>query len=180
MKPISTQTIFIFFLMTVLFSCKDREGERVEVNTAKEAEQKQQQMPDIADAAFKDGMTGAIYQYYLTLQKALFAEDVSKARKAAGNIAENIGQKWPELQSIAQQLSASENIEEQRILFSRLTVELEPLFTENLSKGTIYKQFCPMAFDGEGAYWFSGIKEINNPYFGEKMAHCGKTVKTIN
>jgi len=38
-----------------------------------------------------------------------------------------------------------------------------------------YYQFCPMAFNNKGAYWFSNMKKINNPYFGEKMLTCGQT-----
>lgn len=28
--------------------------------------------------------------------------------------------------------------------------------------------FCPMPFDGQGAYWLSDSSKIRNPYFGEK------------
>lgn len=44
---------------------------------------------------------------------------------------------------------------------------------------TLYRQYCPMAFNNEGAYWLSAEKEVNNPYFGDKMLHCGSVKETI-
>ena len=43
-----------------------------------------------------------------------------------------------------------------------------------LQSGTIYKQYCPMAFNNEGAYWLSESKDIMNPYFGDRMLKCGR------
>jgi Cu(I)/Ag(I) efflux system membrane fusion protein len=43
-----------------------------------------------------------------------------------------------------------------------------------------YYQYCPMAFDNEGAYWISNETEIRNPYFGEKMLKCGEIKDTLN
>ena len=39
---------------------------------------------------------------------------------------------------------------------------------------TLYAVYCPMAFDGKGAYWLAETEEINNPYFGSKMLKCGE------
>lgn len=44
----------------------------------------------------------------------------------------------------------------------------------------VYYQYCPMAFDNQGAYWISGTKEVLNPYFGDKMLHCGSNKDGIN
>ena len=53
------------------------------------------------------------------------------------------------------------------------------MFEEALSGGTIYKKFCPMAFNNDGAYWYADVEEIKNPYFGDKMLKCGSVKKTI-
>lgn len=37
----------------------------------------------------------------------------------------------------------------------------------------LYKDFCPMANEGKGAFWISELKEIRNPYLGKKMPECG-------
>ncbi len=48
------------------------------------------------------------------------------------------------------------------------------------SKIPIYLQYCPMAFDDQGAYWISDKKEIRNPYFGDMMLKCGEVKKVFN
>lgn len=37
----------------------------------------------------------------------------------------------------------------------------------------LFAVYCPMAFDGKGAFWISETEKIRNPYFGEKMMDCG-------
>lgn len=44
---------------------------------------------------------------------------------------------------------------------------------------TVYKQYCPMAFNNTGAYWLSNSNEVVNPYFGESMLHCGEVVDSL-
>ena len=48
-----------------------------------------------------------------------------------------------------------------------------------LKKGNLFATFCPMAFDGKGAYWISDSKTIQNPYFGSKMPTCGKVKEEL-
>lgn len=38
----------------------------------------------------------------------------------------------------------------------------------------LYVVYCPMAFDGKGAFWITESKKIRNPYFGTKMLNCGE------
>jgi hypothetical protein len=45
---------------------------------------------------------------------------------------------------------------------------------------TLYRQYCPMAFNDRGAYWLSDTTEILNPYFGKEMLHCGDITDTLN
>ena len=45
--------------------------------------------------------------------------------------------------------------------------------------GTVYYQFCPMAFNNKGAYWLSNSNQIRNPYFGDKMLKCGSTQDSL-
>lgn len=44
----------------------------------------------------------------------------------------------------------------------------------------LYLEYCPMAFDNEGAYWISNSEEIRNPYFGDAMLTCGEVIEIIN
>jgi len=44
----------------------------------------------------------------------------------------------------------------------------------------VYRQYCPMAFDEEGAYWISEEEEIRNPYLPENMLGCGEVVESLS
>lgn len=72
------------------------------------------------------------------------------------------------------------DIQQQRMLFKEISSMMESLLKEyGPAEQTLYKQYCPMALDGEGAAWLNEKKEILNPYGGQKMLHCGNIVDTI-
>jgi hypothetical protein len=71
------------------------------------------------------------------------------------------------------------DIEEQRKAFVTVTESVEAMVKDQLESGTVYKQFCPMAFGNKGAYWLSNSKDIMNPYFGDKMLKCGRIAEEI-
>jgi hypothetical protein len=76
-------------------------------------------------------------------------------------------------------IESAADLKSQRIAFSALSDEMAVLVEGNLKSGMIYKDFCPMALGG-GAYWLSSEKEIQNPYFGNKMLKCGSVKGVIN
>lgn len=49
-----------------------------------------------------------------------------------------------------------------------------------LKSTTVYRQYCPMAFNDRGAHWLSDKQEILNPYFGDEMLHCGTVTDTLH
>ena len=54
---------------------------------------------------------------------------------------------------------------------------------EKTTKGRsrrFYKQYCPMAFDNQGAFWLSNVEEIRNPYFGDEMLTCGSVEEEVS
>ncbi len=134
---------------------------------------------EIADTSFSDGMTGKVFQNYQQVRIALVNSDAEEVNMAAGNLAENLTGQREEMKSMALAMADTKDIEKQRELFSQFTEKVEPLFKESISEGAIYKQFCPMAFEGKGGYWISNAEEIRNPYYGEKMLKCGKVTETI-
>ena len=79
----------------------------------------------------------------------------------------------------AKDIESAADLKSQRIAFSALSDEMAVLVEGNLKSGMIYKDFCPMALGG-GAYWLSSEKEIQNPYFGNKMLKCGSVKEVIN
>ncbi|MCB0665493.1 MAG: DUF3347 domain-containing protein [Saprospiraceae bacterium] len=174
--------IFVMMLLVSLFSSACNGGKKntdVAINTPAEVEAEKAATPDSFDAAFADGLTEAIFQDYLHLRTAFVNSDTEEATTAARELTERLTDEQPKALAAAQSIVDAGDLEQQRDAFSDLTVALEPLFKNGLTEGVIYKQHCPMAFNNEGADWFSDSEQIRNPYFGEKMLSCGKVVETI-
>ncbi len=176
MKTLKTTLTVLIFVAFI--SCK--ENQSVEVNTPAEVKSEAKETPDIADQEFSDGMTGAIWHHYLAMKMALTNSDADQVQQSAGNISEIFTEERAEMKALTQLISETDDIEVQRELFAQFTQEVGPLFEDALSGGTIYKKLCPMAFDNKGAYWYADVKEISNPYFGQKMPNCGSIEKTIS
>jgi len=124
-----------------------------------------------AGVAFSEEATGQLFSAYLDLKNALVASDAQAAAGAAGTLKEHLGGTGAELASA---LEAAVDLKEQRRLFSELGQALEPVFREQIRSGTVYRQYCPMAFNNQGGFWFSDSETIRNPYFGDAMLSCGK------
>lgn len=170
---------FTMSLTAFLFSCNTKNNTDAAIDSAAEVESKQENTADIADVEFVDGMTEKVFHNYLQVKMALTNSDAKGAKTAAGNMAEGFSAERESLKTLAQDIASTDNLEAQRASFSEFTNEIEGLLTSNIEKGTIYKQYCPMAFNNQGGYWFSDVEEIQNPYFGEKMLKCGSVKKTI-
>jgi len=170
----------VLLLAIGLFSCADNKGKQsVEIDTPEEVKKAEEKTADIADQDFIDGMTGKIWHNYLEIKMALTNADADEVQDVAQSMLASFSEEQAELKAIAKQLSETGELEKQRELFSAFTDKAGPMFEDALSGGTIYKKFCPMAFNDKGAYWYADIEEINNPYFGDKMPNCGAVEKTI-
>lgn len=133
---------------------------------------------------------------YLDLQQHLAADNLQDARKdtvALSPLAETV---IAELESTGfEQAStfAGQLTEEVRLLTRAATLEdiraafypvsqtiakVVETFGSNVET-PLYLQFCPMAFDNKGATWLAQSEEINNPYFGAMMLHCGEVRQQI-
>lgn len=64
--------------------------------------------------------------------------------------------------------------------FALLSEALVKTFTMFGIERELFVQFCPMARDGEGAYWVSSQSAIVNPYMEEKMPGCGEITEELN
>ena len=85
-----------------------------------------------------------------------------------------------ELEKALMAIAQSNDVAAQRALFEDVSTLVEAeIALQTITSGTIYKQYCPMAFQGEGAYWLSDSKEVRNPYFGDKMLKCGTVEKEL-
>lgn len=137
-----------------------------------------------------------VFTNYLQLKDALVSSNAPEIKEEASDTREAVAgvnadlltgaakNDWTTYSTAMQEairgISETTDIEAQRKAFSNLS--------ENLYKGIkaygmtgpeAFYQFCPMAFDNEGAYWLSDDKKIRNPYFGEKMLACGEVREVL-
>jgi Cu(I)/Ag(I) efflux system membrane fusion protein len=84
------------------------------------------------------------------------------------------------LESSLKEIEASSDIEAQRKSFSTVSDNLyKSVKSFGLGGVTAFYEYCPMAFNNEGAYWLSDKDQIRNPYFGDKMLTCGQVKEKL-
>lgn len=121
---------------------------------------------------------------YLAVKDALVKTDAEGAQRAAEKLMASLKQlKGPSAKqatSDAEAIAATGEVEKQREHFEMLSENMYAMMkADKPIEGTLYKQYCPMAFQNEGAFWLSTEKDILNPYFGNKMLKCGVVKEEI-
>ena len=118
-----------------------------------------------------------LIEKYLDLKNALVQSDPALASTAAEELAKATGGRQDvvlvNLREAASMISDTEDLAKQREDFERLSGKMYILVKEDKNHPVLYRQYCPMAFDNQGAFWLAAEQEINNPYFGDKMLRCG-------
>ncbi len=148
------------------------------------------QAPD----AFK-AQLGKVVEAYLATKDALVATDAAQTDQKTGDLLSALGQvdaaslpadageKWTEHRKImeraATSMQAAGNIEAKRTSFEDLSKAAYALVNDFGAGTTLYKEYCPMAFNDKGAFWLSAKSEIKNPYFGDKMLECGEVQEVL-
>ncbi len=164
-------------------SCKNSEGDKDEASAPMQNEMHQGEdkmepyKGEELQAEFKEEGTAKMYKQYIAIKDALVNTDAEATKKEAADLAKD--ETSGEIVAAAEKIAASDNVNKQREAFSELTKAMETELEAALASGEIYKQYCPMAFEGQGDYWFSNSKDIYNPYFGNKMLNCGRVDATI-
>lgn len=121
---------------------------------------------------------------YLDIKDALVQTNGQAASKAAEKLVLSIPDNQDELlkniRFDAQHIADTENTDHQRDHFNTLSDNIyQWVKATESNQQKLYRQYCPMAFDNTGAYWISAEKEVNNPYFGDKMLHCGSVKEEL-
>ncbi len=133
------------------------------------------------EVSLNESKTQALLDAYFALKDALVSTNSEEAQSSAGIMLASLKESdeaeiWTEVEVI----SNSTDVEEQRTQFKLVSEKVYNYVKESKSgEIQIYKQFCPMAFDNTGAFWLSNSKEILNPYFGDKMLHCGSVQEKL-
>jgi membrane fusion protein, copper/silver efflux system len=144
---------------------------------------------------FRKQITDVAYAYF-DVKNALVNDSPEAATKAAGKVTATLNQTdmtllegkahdhWMMLlkpmNESSRRIASTNDIEEQREHFNVLSqhiIEMTESFGLEIERA--YKQFCPMAFDDQGAFWLSESDEILNPYFGKMMLTCGEVKETF-
>ncbi len=143
--------------------------------------------------AFKKQL-GSVVDEYLKMKDAFVKSDEKKAVETAKLTLEALNKvdmtllkgdlhnKWMQLQKpIKDNLNGiirMDGLEMKRRHFSvvseKISEAIKVFGVMNNDVAELYYEFCPMAFDNEGAFWVSETREILNPYFGDKMLKCGE------
>lgn len=143
---------------------------------------------------FRKQITSVAFAYF-DLKNALVNDNPQLAAQTADKVTAALGltdmslvkdkahNHWMRLlnpmNEAAGMIASTSDIEEQREHFNTLSDNIIEM-TESFGLGidTVYRQFCPMAFNDQGAFWLSESSEILNPYFGDMMLRCGEVKQT--
>lgn len=78
-------------------------------------------------------------------------------------------------------LKGETDLEAKRKSFQMVSDQLYDLIrTVQYDQAVVYHQFCPMAFNDQGANWLSSYAAIKNPYIPKKMITCGEVKDSID
>ena len=152
--------------------------------------------PVEVDESFRDQLKG-VFEAYLPIKDALIESDAEQASQMAQRLLAAIAkvdmhlvegvahETWmgdfAALRSATETIVKEKELESARVAFSSLSDRLYQSLVKFEVKGLrAFRQFCPMAFEFEGAYWLSNSDEILNPYFGDKMLTCGNVEEELN
>ncbi|MEP0987452.1 efflux RND transporter periplasmic adaptor subunit, partial [Ekhidna sp.] len=134
-----------------------------------------------SDPEFKEQLQ-AVFLAYLPVKDALIESDVNTASKEAENLKKAIDEvdmklvkdeahiEWMKdldvLQKSTESIRQETNLEKARMMLSPLSDQLFHTLKKYQVEVDGYRQYCPMAFDNNGAFWLSDSDKILNPYFG--------------
>ncbi|HEX8041362.1 MAG TPA: DUF3347 domain-containing protein [Chryseosolibacter sp.] len=201
-----TRSVFFALLLTSLAfasltSCSSKKKESAD--TASPAEQPSSpSVPDAGQPQFQvdqsfQGQLSRLFDSYLKLKDAFYSSDAATVKTEAKQTLaalEQVDMKllsgaahhdWmtylTPVQTSLKVMQSENGLEAQRKAFSVLSDNLyKSIRAFGLGGRETYYDYCPMAFNNEGAYWLSDSKEIRNPYFGEKMPGCGQVKEKLN
>ncbi len=150
----------------------------------------------VAGKDMKSVSINGIVGSYLQMKNA-FANDNGKDAATAGNAMEDAFKNFDEGSLTAGKKKTFEdikddaaehaehismngnNIRHQREHFYMLSQDIYDLVKAFGSGQTLYKDYCPMYNNGNGAIWLSETKDIKNPYLGKKMPTCGSVKEEL-
>jgi hypothetical protein len=185
MKKMKVKTAYslllVFTSMFLLNACGSQSGESQtaqsdEPATEEVSEQTKASLEGVANFEANLAAVNTSLDAYMLLKDALVATKADMAQKAADKLA-TLSE--AEVKTAAEGIASSSDIKEQRSFFNTISQQMYETLKAEGAGNTVYKQYCPMAFNNEGAYWLSSEEKIMNPYFGDMMLNCGRVDETL-
>jgi len=169
-------SLVAFTVITLGCSQEKKSEDQAAQKTPKEEKVMQASTSEVSSEQLK-----SILSSYFNVKDALVKTDAKEAKSALAKLLESVGSEFEQIKSLTKEMHDKEDVEEIRSGFDDLSQEVYTLVKENAESKDqkVYKQFCPMAFNNEGAFWLSDKEEIRNPYFGDKMLKCGKVEEEL-
>ena len=138
-----------------------------------------------------------VFTSYVSLKDAFVASNTEKVKSEASTASQAVAavdmkllsgaahNDWMSyltpIQTSLKEIESTTDIEVQRKAFSTLSENLyKSIKAFGLGGTEAFYDYCPMAFNNEGAYWLSDKEAIRNPYFGDAMLTCGTVKETLN
>lgn len=149
---------------------------------------------DAVPEAFRAQLTDVV-NAYLDVREALIDSDEDAARSHLQDMQDRLDavdmmqldtephDAWMQdlraMESHLSHIQEANGLEALRGEFNTLSLVLAYSIQRFGADVEVYRQYCPMAFDEEGAYWISDEEEIRNPYLPENMLGCGEVVEPL-
>jgi Cu(I)/Ag(I) efflux system membrane fusion protein len=185
-------TISLLFYVLIMTACNQPAKQEQQ---EKQGDQGVLQAPYAAQ--FYDSLQVTMETYY-DLTEGLTEGNITYADKWAGLLKQHIDslplhilqmdssrleQMKTNAGSISSELAGMQGektMENKRAAFEMVSDMLYDLVkTTGLKGKTIYRQYCPMAFNDRGAYWISRSTRRQNPYFGKDMLSCVQVTDSL-
>lgn len=183
-----TSITLLSFLTILLFSFSSCAGGNQshadQADHSKHMEESNSMATSSVDTNIPKEQAQNILTAYLKVKDALVQTDGAAASQAATKLVSTLGDGEDEhLEKIrfdAEHIAEAKDPTYQREYFNTLSENVFVMLkATEANESPIYRQYCPMAFDSKGAFWLAAEKEVNNPYFGDKMLHCGSVKEEL-
>lgn len=182
-------TIALACIISFSFSCTEKDNKESTNQVGLELHEDtssttEKSLTGNTSLTFADENITEIVTTYLSLKDALVATNGEKASEEAKNLLSVLEksdlQTKNSLKMEVEKITKTTDPEAQRVSFDLISQQVLILAKSViLTEGKLYKQYCPMAKNNEGAFWLSTSNEIRNPYFGDQMLTCGSVEEEI-
>tara|TARA_B110000305_G_C19368804_1_gene603357 strand:- start:477 stop:998 length:522 start_codon:yes stop_codon:yes gene_type:complete len=136
----------------------------------------------LAKNGFPENRMEELIASYLKIQDSLAKDDLDSAKNSTDGLKVILeegkgGHGIKEISSFTKNIKEAKDIMSARNSFRSLSEAVMVLFDFYGSGETaVYKMYCPMAFNNQGASWLQNTKDVSNPYYGASMLKCGGLV----